>query len=68
MEPRLRPIDFATALCAEMPFFKSEEERAQTVTSITNQILDQLNAHIERNTFFPRIRFCRKEEEIISND
>ena len=36
MEPRLRPIDFAAAMCNQMPFFKSEEERAKTITSISN--------------------------------
>jgi hypothetical protein len=51
-----------------MPFFKNEEERKLTADSIANQILDQITAHIDKNTFFPRIRFGRKEEEIISND
>lgn len=31
MEPRLRPIDFATALCNQMPFFKSDEEKEKTI-------------------------------------
>ena len=25
-------------------------------------------AHIDKNTFFPRVRFCKKEEEIIANE
>lgn len=30
MEPRLRPIDFAQALCNQMPFYRSDEERIKT--------------------------------------
>jgi hypothetical protein len=69
MEPRLRPIDFATALCNQMvPFFRDEDHKEKAITAMANQILDQITAHIDKNTFFPRVRFCKKEEEIISND
>lgn len=68
MEPRLRPIDFASALCSQLPFFKSDEERQQTIESMSNSILDQITAHIDKNTFFPRVRFCRKEEETMATE
>lgn len=51
-----------------MPFFKTQEEREKTIESISNNILDQIQAHIDKNTFFPRTRFGRKEEEILAND
>ncbi|CDW79536.1 dna binding and zinc-finger domain-containing protein [Stylonychia lemnae] len=68
MEPRLRPQDFAAALCSQLPVFKTDEEKQQTIEKMTQSILDQIQAHIDKNTFFPRVRFCRKDEEIISND
>jgi hypothetical protein len=40
MEPRLRPIDFAQALCNQLPFFKSEEEKNLTAQNMANSILD----------------------------
>jgi hypothetical protein len=48
--------------------FRSEEHKQKTAIAISNSILDQITAHIDKNTFFPRVRFCKKEEEIISND
>jgi hypothetical protein len=69
MEPRLLPLDFATALYNQMiPFFKSDEEKQKTIEHISNSILDQIKAHIDKNTFFPRTRFGKKEEEILAND
>lgn len=35
---------------------------------MSNSILDQIQAHIDKNTFFPRVRFGKKEEDIIAND
>ena len=31
-----------------------------------NSIIDQILIYIEKNTFFPRVRFCKREEEIIA--
>ena len=33
---------------------------------MVNSLLDQINAHIEKNTFFSRQRFSKREEETIS--
>lgn len=68
MELRLRPIDFASALCNELPFFQSDKDRQQAIEKISNSILDQIQAHIDKNTFFPRVRFCKKEEDMIAYD
>ena len=41
MEPRLRPIDFATALCNQLiPCFKDEEHKEKTIVAMSNTILD----------------------------
>lgn len=37
-------------------------------TSIKNQIYDQLLEHVEKNTFFPRLRLIKKENEAASNN
>jgi hypothetical protein len=67
-DPRLRPIDFSTALISHLPFYTNQEEKDKAIQAMTNSILDQIQSHIEKNTFFPRVRFCKKEEEIISNE
>ena len=40
--------------------------RLDCIYKITESILTQINEHIDKNTFFPRQRLNKKEEDIIS--
>lgn len=42
------------------------ERRQEWVKKVTDLILEQITSHIEKNTFFPRQRLNKKEEDIIS--
>jgi hypothetical protein len=39
-DPRLRPLDFATALVNSLPFYKNDEEKAKAIEKMANSILD----------------------------
>lgn len=43
-----------------------EEEKEKQIKKMADSILDQIFAYIEKNTFFPRTRFSKREEEIIA--
>jgi hypothetical protein len=58
----LSPYRFAASLVDLLNIKNKKEE----ITRISNCILDQIIAYVEKNTFFPRVRFCKREEEIIS--
>lgn len=59
---RVRPIDFARELLSGYPPMYRDEKR---VKEIADKILDQLIAHVDKFTHFPRSRLNKKEEEII---
>ena len=42
------------------------EERMKLVDKLTESVLCQIANHIDKNTFFPRQRLNKKEEDIIS--
>ncbi len=42
------------------------EERMDLIDKLTESILSQIAGHIDKNTFFPRQRLNKKEEDIIS--
>ena len=42
------------------------KERLESIQRMTESILLQINDHIDKNTFFPRQRLNKKEEDIIS--
>ena len=58
---KIRPIDFATQLVAKLPY----PDKPAAASQISNQILDQIDAHIQKHTHFPRQRLNKREEEMI---
>ncbi len=66
---RLRPCHFARALVETLLVEHDDPaDKQKLIDKISNSILDQLNAYIEKNTFFPRVRFGKKEEERLTNE
>jgi len=43
-----------------------QEEKEKEIKEMASSILDQIFGYIEKNTFFPRTRFSKREEEIIA--
>jgi len=60
----LSPAIFAKTIGVELQL--PPDQKQAEITKMTNSILDQILAYIEKNTFFPRTRFSKKEEEIIA--
>ncbi len=58
----LSPIVFATRLVEHL----SVANKSKEIERISNSLLDQMLIYIDRNTFFPRVRFSKKQEEIIN--
>ena len=42
------------------------EQRLALIRKLTESVLCQIQEHIDKNTFFPRQRLNKKEEDIIS--
>ena len=65
---KLRPVDFSSCLCESLPesVWLNKEDKQRTIKEMTNSILAQLTQHIEKNTFFPRVRFAKKEEDLVN--
>ena len=60
----LSPAIFARILGERLNLPTEIKERE--IQRMADSILDQIFAYIEKNTFFPRTRFSKREEEIIA--
>jgi hypothetical protein len=61
---KVRPIEFALSLLSSLFPDKNIEKLAE---EMSNQILDQIDSHVQKFTHFPRSRLNKKEEETIQS-
>ena len=51
---------------AHLRHLEVSEGQMAVIEKLTEQVLRQINEHIDKNTFFPRQRLNKKEEDIIA--
>ena len=61
---KVRPIEFAQSLLSALFPDKNIDKLAE---EMSNQILDQIDSHVQKFTHFPRSRLNKKEEETIQS-
>jgi hypothetical protein len=60
------PAQYAANLIEQLRDIVEPNLIAFNKVAIRNQILDQLLEHVEKNTYFPRIKLIKKEHEAVS--
>ena len=62
------PEIFAQIFCKELKDIIDPTLYEYNVKNIRNEILNQLLEHVDKNTFFPRLRLIKKENEANTNN
>ena len=62
------PEIFAKVFCKELKSIIDPDLFEFNVKNIRNEILNQLLEHVDKNTFFPRLRLIKKENEANTNN
>ena len=60
------PIPLVKHSAEHLSHIEVSEKRLKLIENLTEQVLRQIADHIDKNTFFPRQRLNKKEEDIIS--
>lgn len=60
----ISPANFARSI-VELTNLPDKDKEVE-IKRLADSILDQILVYIEKNTFFPRVRFCKREEEVIA--
>ena len=61
-----KPIKIVKHTEGHLSHIEVSEKRLALIYKLTESILEQIADHIDKNTFFPRQRLNKKEEDIIS--
>ena len=61
------PVKFAKLLCDKLKGQFDDRLYKKNLETIERQLFDQMLSHVDKNTFFPRMRLLKRENEGATN-